>query len=235
MINLGVVVDKSKFKGMTAFLDMLWILLAGFGAMFIIAYLLIQPPTKTADVIKKADYIIILEWDPESVDDIDLWVQDPTGAIVSFKNRSAGLMHLEKDDLGESNDSFTDEYGNVTTLKINREIVTLRGVIPGDYQVMVHVYSRHFDPVTTLFDTTPSTYSIEVIKVNPYEVKVRWVGTYTTRGSEFGIVRFTVNADADFLSFNQNVTNFIQASSTRSRTSRSGMASSNLGTGRSGL
>ena len=74
--------DKSKFKGMTAFLDMLWILLAGFGAMFIIAYLLIQPPTKTADVIKKADYIIILEWDPESVDDIDLWVQDPTLSLI---------------------------------------------------------------------------------------------------------------------------------------------------------
>ena len=46
---------------MTSFLDLLWILLAGLGAMFIIAFLLIQPPTKDADVIKKAEYMIVLE------------------------------------------------------------------------------------------------------------------------------------------------------------------------------
>ena len=45
--------DKNKFKSMTAFLDMLWILLAGFGAMFIIAYLMIQPPAKRLILLKK--------------------------------------------------------------------------------------------------------------------------------------------------------------------------------------
>ena len=69
--------NKSRFKGMTAFLDMLWILLAGFGAMFIIAYLMIQPPAKNADVIKRAEYIIVLEWKQSSPDDVDLLVMNP--------------------------------------------------------------------------------------------------------------------------------------------------------------
>ena len=71
--------DKNRFRNMTSFLDLLWILLAGFGAMFIIAFLLIQPPAKNADIIKKAEYMIVLEWDKMSADDIDLWVQNPWG------------------------------------------------------------------------------------------------------------------------------------------------------------
>ena len=91
--------NRQRFKGMTSFLDMLWILLAGFGAMFIIAFLLIQPPAKNADIIKKAEYIIVLSWDSEVGDDIDLWVRDPKGVTVSFKNKTGGFMNLEKDDL----------------------------------------------------------------------------------------------------------------------------------------
>ena len=101
--------DKNKFKSMTAFLDMLWILLAGFGAMFIIAYLMIQPPAKTADIIKKAEYIIVLGWDSEVGDDIDLWVKSPKNVTVCFRNKSGGFMNLEKDDLGRQNDTIVDE------------------------------------------------------------------------------------------------------------------------------
>lgn len=216
MTNLGVVVDKAKFKGITGFLDMLWILLAGFGAMFIIAYLLIQPPAKTADVIKRADYIIVLEWDPNSTDDIDLWVQDPNGAIVSFRNKSNGLMHLEKDDLGATNDTFVDEYGNRTTLKINREIVTIRGVVPGDYQVMIHIYSRTYEEGGVKSHESP--FSVEVIKIDPYDIKVRVEGKYTLKGSEIGIVRFTVNSAADFITYNNHVTSFIGANLIRTTT-----------------
>ena len=204
--------NKSRFKGMTAFLDMLWILLAGFGAMFIIAYLMIQPPAKNADVIKRAEYIIVLEWEQSSPDDVDLWVMNPKGDVVSFRSKSAGFMNLEKDDLGWSNDTITDEYGVKTIIKINREVVTLRGVVAGEYQVMLHVFSRKYLGGIKGFVTTPTEFTIEVIKINPYGVVYKRSAVYTTRGQEISLVRFTVNKDSDFLFFNTLDSDFISSS-----------------------
>lgn len=195
-------IDKSKFKSLTSFLDMLWILLAGFAVMFMIAYLLIQPVAKEADIIKRAEYIIILEWHPESTDDIDLWVRNPAGKIVSFRNKTADYMNLEKDDLGSKNDTIIDEYGNKKVLKINREIVTLRGVIAGEYEVMVHVYRKD--------SSNPMSFSVEVIKINPYTVVYGHKDVYTTRGQELSVVRFTVNKKSNFISFNNLKSDFIK-------------------------
>jgi hypothetical protein len=195
--------DRVRFKSMTAFLDMLWILLAGFGAMFIIAYLLIQPPAKNADVIKKAEFIITLEWEPTSEDDLDIWIRDPSGNVVSFTKKAAGLMNLEKDDLGKTNDSFTDENGNVHTVFINKEVITLRGVVAGEYEVMIHVYSRKYQGGANKgFDTSQGNLSVEVIKINPYKVVYKNNYTYDKRGQEISVVRFSIASDGSFISYN---------------------------------
>lgn len=209
--------NRQRFKGMTSFLDMLWILLAGFGAMFIIAFLLIQPPAKNADIIKKAEYIVVLSWDSEVGDDIDLWVRDPKGVTVSFKNKTGGFMNLEKDDLGRENDAIQDEYGNVTVVKINRETTTLRGTVPGEYEVMIHVYSREFVN-STKPDARPGAqhrregpveYSVEVIKINPYKIVYATEGVYDQDKQEISIVRFTIGDDHKFEGFNNNPSNII--------------------------
>jgi len=198
--------DRARFKSMTAFLDMLWILLAGFGAMFIIAFMLIQPPAKNADVIKKAEFIITLEWEPTSEDDLDIWIRDPSGNVVSFRQKSAGLMNLEKDDLGKSNDSFTDENGNVHTILLNKEVITLRGVVAGEYEVMVHVYSRKY---TKGFDMSQGNLSVEVIKINPYGIVYKNNYTYNKRGQEISIVRFSIASDGSFIGYNTMPSNII--------------------------
>ena len=212
--------NRQRFKGMTSFLDMLWILLAGFGAMFIIAFLLIQPPAKNADIIKKAEYIIVLSWDSEVGDDIDLWVRDPKGVTVSFKNKTGGLMNLEKDDLGRKNDTIIDEYGNATVLKINRETTTLRGTIAGEYEVMIHVYNREFLPSaqggTGLSNDkrqSPVEYTVEVIKINPFRIVYAKEGVYTVDKQEISIARFTVDKDGNFEGFNNTASNIIRTTS----------------------
>ena len=50
------------------------------------------------DIKSKADYIVMLYWEPESVHDIDIWMTDPAGNVLSFKNKTVGLMHLDRDD-----------------------------------------------------------------------------------------------------------------------------------------
>ena len=216
--------DKNKFKSMTAFLDMLWILLAGFGAMFIIAYLMIQPPAKTADIIKKAEYIIVLGWDSEVGDDIDLWVKSPKNVTVCFRNKSGGFMNLEKDDLGRQNDTIVDEFGNRIVLKINREIITLRGVHAGEYEVMIHVYNREmFQDANAESDNYGKMtkrsgqvkYTVEVIKINPYKIVYAKEGVYEHHKQEISIVRFTVDEDAEFISFNNKPSNIISMAQRR--------------------
>ena len=55
-----------------------------------IAFILINPVAKKGDVIKKAEYMIVLEWNHEYNDDVDLWVKDPAGNVVSFLQKSKG-------------------------------------------------------------------------------------------------------------------------------------------------
>ena len=103
--------NRGKYKSTVGFTDLLFNLLVGFVFLFIIAFILINPITKKADVPKKAEYMIVMEWPTEVADDIDLWVKDPEGNTVSFVKKENGYMNLEKDDLGHSNDMTVDEYG----------------------------------------------------------------------------------------------------------------------------
>ena len=58
-----------------AFNDLLFNVLIGFVMLFVIAFLLINPIAKKADIPVKAEFVIVLEWDNESHTDLDLWVQ----------------------------------------------------------------------------------------------------------------------------------------------------------------
>ena len=139
--------EPAKYKSTIGFTDLLFNLLVGFVFLFIIAFILINPITKKKDVPKKAEYMVVIEWESTSPDDIDLWVKAPDGKTVSFMSKKeAGLMNLEKDDLGISNDSTIDEYGNRQYVYVNREVVTTVGILAGQYQVGAYVYAMNPDP-----------------------------------------------------------------------------------------
>jgi hypothetical protein len=141
-----------------AFNDLLFNVLIGFVMLFVIAFLLINPITKKADIPVKAEFIIILEWEQESVDDVDLWVQHDSNKPVGFANRELTPLHLDRDDLGTTNDVVLID-GVTRTLKSNREMTTIRGIVPGDYYVSVHAYSKKEDVID---------YTVTVMKVNPF-------------------------------------------------------------------
>lgn len=88
--------------------------------------------TQKPHVPTYGQYAVEIQW-PLNQDDVDLYVQDPKGEIVYFAAADAGLMHLEHDDLG----SNTTGYDK---LPFNYERVILRGTIPGEYTVNVHMY-----------------------------------------------------------------------------------------------
>jgi len=77
--------------------------------MFILAFMLINPIAKKHNFDPKAEYMVVMSWDPQSTTDIDMWVQDNLNNIVSFRTKNIALMHLDRDDLGYRNDTFISE------------------------------------------------------------------------------------------------------------------------------
>ena len=187
-----------RYKNSIGFTDMLFNLLLGFVFLFIIAFILINPITKKSDTPKKAEYLIVIEWDNDKNDDVDLWVRDPLGNTVSFVNRSGGLLNLEKDDLGKSNDSVVMPDGTVKVLNINREVVTIRGIVPGVYNVQAHIYSRK----GINDDNTIGNINVKVIKVNPYGEVYQGTKPYSARGQQITMLNFKLDKDGKFLGFN---------------------------------
>ena len=190
--------DKNKYKSTIGFTDMLFNILLGFAFLFIIAFLLIKPEAKKEDFERRAEFVVVMEWDEDAHGDIDLYVEDPTGKQVSFRYHNHNFMHLDKDDLGAMNDTVVNADGSISTVKINREVVTIRGIIKGEYVINGHYYSlRSYDKIKP--KKPAITVRVELHKVNPYSIM--WVGEklFNHRGQEETFLRFRLDKDGNIL------------------------------------
>jgi hypothetical protein len=184
--------DKSKYGSSVAFTDLLFNIVVGLAFLFLLAFILMNPIAKEKDVEEKSDFIIVMTWDNDSGDDIDLWVRDPAGNIVSFRNRGIGFMHLDRDDLGLSNDRVQGPDGKMIYVYRNKEVISLRGFSEGTYLVNAHVYNKKTWKDNKLHD---SHIKVELIKLNPYSevVQAEFIGE--KRGQEFTAFHFTLDAE----------------------------------------
>ena len=206
--------DKNRYKSTIGFTDMLFNILVGFAFLFIVAFLLINPESKKADFQRKAEFVVVMEWDHDQPDDIDLYVQDPTQNKVHFRLPIINFMYLDKDDLGFANDIVRSHVdGTISKVNINREVVTIRGIIAGEYVINAHYYSsrewsnlqgvgsdggvQEIRTQSTKDKDKPLTVKIELHKVDPY--KIWWVGekTFSRKGQEETFVRFTIDPDGN--------------------------------------
>jgi hypothetical protein len=125
---------------------------------FFIAVLAISPDAKDGKVDTKAEFIITMDWPDNHPDDLDLFVQDPVGNIAWYRHREAGFLTLDRDDRGGAND-FILVNGMKIPSPIREEIVTIRGLVPGEYTVNV----SHFQAVSG----QPVEATVKVQKLNP--------------------------------------------------------------------
>jgi len=200
----------------TSFKDFLFLTISGLAALFVLAFIAMNPKAKTQDVPAKAEYMLVIEWDEYIGDDIDLWVRDPNGKVLSFRNKQIGLLSLEKDDLGISNDTFFDSYGNQQIVAINTEVVTIRGVQPGQYTVAFQVYSvlshdvllsnfKYFKLGTITPDEVQKRRKVRftLISLNPsYKEAFKIEKQYEVMGQEIHLVNFTVSEDGSITDIN---------------------------------
>ena len=185
-----------RYVSNVAFTDLLFNIVVGLAFLFLLAFILMNPIAKEKAIEEKSDFIIVLTWDDESGDDIDLWVRDPLGHILSFRNRGVGMMHLDRDDLGLSNDKVQGADGKIVYVYRNKEVVSLRGYHAGTYLVNAHVYNKK--PWKD-GKQHRSNIKVELIKLNPYSEVAQAEVVAIGRGQEFTAFHFTLNTEGEVI------------------------------------
>ncbi len=174
------------------FTDLLFNTLLGFSFLFFITVLFINPISKIGNVNMKAEYIITVDWKDNLPDDVDIWVQDPNGETVSYLKKDAGWLHLDRDDQGIINDVVVID-GEEIIYPINREVVTLRGIIPGEYILNLYLYEHK--------SNAPVNVKVIIEKVNP-SLKLVYAKNVLlqTKDSEITVTRFYLDSNGDYSS-----------------------------------
>ncbi len=177
------------------FTDLLFNALLGFTFLFLITILFMNPIAKTDLIEPNAEYIITVTWEDNNPDDVDTWVEDPHGNLVWFRAPEAGLIHLARDDRGQLNDTIMLNGQEIASV-LNQEVVTIRGIVPGEYVVNLHYYASETGQ--------PVSVSVRVDKLNP-ALELLYYGTVTLqrRGEERTAVRFNVEKDGSVTKINQ--------------------------------
>jgi hypothetical protein len=179
-----------------AFTDLLFNALFGFVVMFVLAFLLINPVARTGAVDVKAEFLVTLSWPDGRSEDVDLYVEDPAGNLVWFRTREAGLMHLDRDDLGRRNDVI-QLAGREIVNPLNQEVVSIRGIQSGEYVVNLHLYRA-------APEARPVPAKVKVEKLNP-KVEVVFYGEIVLErpSQERTAVRFSLQSDGRVVDVNE--------------------------------
>ncbi len=167
------------------FIDLLFNTLLGFSFLYIVSLMFINPQADKAKVDKQAEYVISATWPTDITDDIDLWVNAPTGHTVSYLQKEAGWLHLDRDDRGIINDTIVVD-GEEKIHPINQEIVTIRNRQKGEYVINLYYYQADTRP--------PVPVTVKVDRINPaYEtVFVKTVNLLSV-DQELTVVRFSLD------------------------------------------
>ena len=185
---------RRKYYSNTAFLDLLFNTLVGFVLLYVVAFLLINPMIKKADIATKAEYVITVTWNDDSADDVDTWLQDPTGNVLHFRQKDIGLAHLDRDDLGQLNDRLIMQDGSVIEYKHNQELTTIRGFISGEWVLNLHMYKKR--------DPEPTNVEVRIDKLNPTVKTVFYKNIVMQTGwEEVTVTRFVMTQQGDILNW----------------------------------
>lgn len=179
-----------NYGSQTSFLDLLFNSLLAFVGFFMISLMMIKEENEQKPTaIPKIEFMITTTWPSNNNDDVDSWLVDPLDNIIYFNHREEGLMHLDRDDLGTKNDIITLPNGKKFEYKENREITSIRGIIPGEYIFNVHMFVKR-DPYGC-----PVTVKLE--KMNPFKTVMVKEVNLIEGGDELTVFRFKINKDGE--------------------------------------
>jgi len=193
-----------KYFSFRPFIDVLFCCLL---MLVAILFLLKTEEEKTKSRPPNVLYEVILTWDANSADDLDLYVQSAAGHLVSFNRREGGegsLISLDHDALGRRNNQLPEGVEG-EMVNFHEEIVSFRGVTQGENIVTIHVYSK--------VDEEPVNATIKLIKVKPFREIISKQKVFQSTGQEKTAFRFKTDKTGKVTEVNElpaNLVNFVQ-------------------------
>lgn len=128
-----------------------------------------------------------MSWPGQSLDDVDLYVEDPLGQICFFKAVRIDLMNLDQDDVGGHSDEVNMADGSTIKAEWHCETTSLRAIIPGQYIVNVHMFSKQDDKAT------PVTVKLVRIMDTSDEIIAAYTATLLEHGQEENMFVFILD------------------------------------------
>jgi len=193
--------NKRKYFTFRPFIDVLFCCLL---MLVAILFLLKTEEQKIKSRPPNAIYEIILTWDGNSEDDLDLYVQAASGHIACFNRREGGqgsLISLDHDALGKRRNNSLPDDENGQVVPANEEVVSFRGVTEGENIVTVHVYAKR--------DKEPTKATIKLIKIKPFEEVVVKERVFETTGDQKTAFRFITDKNGQIVDINELAANLV--------------------------
>ena len=160
--------------------------------LFFVAFLVMSQQKDTGKIDTKAELFISMTWPDSHPDDFDLFVQDPLGNVVWYRRRDIGFLSLERDNRGGANNFITVDGRRILSPS-RQELVSIRGIVEGEYTVNVYHFSAH----TRL----PVPVTVTVEKLNPHVVVVaRETLQMDKERFERTAIRFTLDTKGNVVS-----------------------------------
>ena len=180
--------------------------------LFFIALFAITTQKSKGKIDSKAEFLISMSWPDNHPDDFDLFVQDPLSKVVWYRRRDAGFMVLERDNRGGAND-FIMIGGKKVRSPTRQELVSIRGIVPGEFTVNVY----HFTALTG----QPVPVTVTVDKLNPTVTQVSKETLQMQQGGqERTAVRFTLDDKGEVTKIDRTERSILQTFFNSSRSGR---------------
>jgi len=192
---------KRRYFTFKPFIDVLFCCL-----LMLVAILFLLKTEEDAQKMRPPNLIfeVILTWEGESADDLDLYVKSASGHVVSFNNREGGpgsLIALDHDALGIRNNYLPKEEQGIIAA-FHEERASFRGVTEGENIVTVHCYAKRGDK--------PIKCKITLIKVKPYKQIIVREREFKMTGEEITAFRFETDKGGGVTSINELDANLVR-------------------------
>lgn len=158
--------DRSRYGSSIAFLDFLFNLVLTFVVITILLIVIMKKETAKPSVENKSEFVILVDWDDDTSDDIDTWMKDPSGRIIGFPVKEQPGAHLQRDDVGVVGEITQLPDGSPAAVNRNTETINITTWQPGTYTVNIHFYKPDFKPERLNGEVTVI---VRVVKVNPFQ------------------------------------------------------------------
>lgn len=197
---------RKRFNTTNSFLDVLFNILLGFFLLFVIAIMLVNPPTNNrGNTDLKAEFLITMEWPGDDDSDIDLLLKTPSKEVVFYGNPNGDAASLDRDDQGSINDTIILSDGTKQRIEQNWEHIAIRKTTAGKYTANILMFAKR--------SKKPTPVTVKIEKLNPYKLIYSTTIQLNTFNQEETILTFKMDNKGNILSLSNapaRVTDYIR-------------------------